>query len=101
MAGTVLLMRDDAKHPRAEIAFGNGDRVLVSLDGNGLAVRHSGSGETIFEATPDLVARFCAGLIARDVSNLTPLRVLTAAVIQLESAEQVGRMFRGASEKAA
>jgi len=102
VTGTVLLFRDDGDHPLCQIALGNGDRVQLALDGNGLAVSRLGppgpAVETLFRASAPLVAMICAGLVGpKRQTEASPLRLLAAVVQPIESAEAVRSAFHEAA----
>jgi hypothetical protein len=97
-AGTIISYADDKGHPRAEVVLPNSDRVLLTLDRDGLAITQlAGAGRLVvlFQANPNLASRICAGLFSlKATPKPTPLRILVAAVLQLGSAEQVRNAFR-------
>jgi hypothetical protein len=95
MLGTVLLFRDDGPRPHCEIVLGNGDRIQLVLDAQGLAVDQSlPAARTLFRAPPKLVAQICAGLIGpKAQSDATPLRILAAVVQRIGSADDVRAAF--------
>ena len=98
--GTIIACRDDGERPRAEVALVNGDRLILTLDRDGLAIsRKDGSG--VFVANSGLVSKLCAGLVERQPTPpATPLQILLAAVIQLPSAAAVKAAFEAAAEQA-
>jgi hypothetical protein len=101
-ASIVISYAEDQGQPRAEVALPNNDRVLLTLDRDGLAItRLAGPGrlaELLFQADPNVVSRICAGLFSLETTpKPTPLRILVAAVVQLSSAEDVGKAFREAA----
>jgi hypothetical protein len=81
------------------VALPNSDRVLLTLDRDGLAItwvaqpgRHA---EVLFQVDPNVVSRICAGLYSLETTlKPTPLRILVAAVVLLGSAEDVRTAFR-------
>src|SRR3954465_13292660 len=103
-AATVISYADDKGHPRAEVMLPNSDRVLLTLDRDGLAITQlAGAGRLVvlFRANPNLASRICAGLFNLEATpKPTPLRVLVAAVLQLGSAEQVRNAFRDVAGQA-
>jgi hypothetical protein len=96
-SGTVILFSDDQR-PRAEVALGNGDHVLLELDSGGLKIKQIGGSErpkTLFEGDPKLVSHICAGLVESPKTiTATPLRILVSATVQLGSADEVRRAFQ-------
>lgn len=103
MKGTVLIFRDDNDRPLAQIQLGNGDRVQLVLNGDGLVVTRLGppgpTVEPLFRVHAESVARICAGLVGpKRQSDVSPLRLLTAIVQSIESAQAVQAAFREAAE---
>src|SRR4051794_2274755 len=103
--GTVISYVENKGRPWAEVALTNRDRVLLTLDRDGVVIaRLAGRGhlaEVLFQADPNLVSRMCAGLFGLETTpKPTPLRILVAAVVQLGSAEEVRNAFRGAGIQA-
>ncbi len=101
MIGTILVYRDDSIRPYCEIALGNGDRVHLALDAQGLVIERlaaDGRGnETVFRAPSAVVAQICAGLVgSKSQSAAPPLRVLAAAVQRIGSAVAVQAAFTDA-----
>src|SRR5882757_7876271 len=100
--GTVVSYAEDQGQPRAEVALPNRDHVLLTLDRDGLAItRLAGPerfAEVLFQADADVVSRICAGLYSLETTpKPTPLRILVAMVVQLGSADDVGKAFREAA----
>jgi hypothetical protein len=100
--GTVLVYRDDDSRPSCEIALGNGDRVQIALDAEGLTITHlapaAERNEVLFRAPPPVVAQLCAGLVgAKGRSAAPPLRILAATVQRLDSARAVRAAFAEAA----
>ena len=98
MTGTVLLFRDDGDQPLAQILLGNGDRVQLALKSDGLVVTRLGPPgpvvQPLFRASTETVARICAGLVGpKRQSDVSPLRLLTAIVQAIESAQEVRAAF--------
>ena len=101
-AGTVISYAEDQGQPRAEVALPSSDRVLLTLDRDGLAItRLAQSGhlaEVLFHADPNVVSRICAGLYNPETTPKPgPLRILVATVVQFGSAEDVRKAFREAA----
>lgn len=99
--GTILAYADDCENPRAEIVLRNGDHVRLTLDRGGLVIKRvEGVGAfQVFQADPHITAQLCAALCeATNAANLTPLRILVAAVAQLSSAKEVSEAFGGAAD---
>jgi hypothetical protein len=101
MVGTVLIYRDDGVHPYCVIALGNGDRVQLSLDADGLVIDRLAFGdtenETVFCAPIGLVSKICAGLVGpKTLTDAPPLRILAATVQRIGSAEDVRAAFTDA-----
>jgi hypothetical protein len=96
--GTVILFSDDDQRPRAEVALGNGDHVLLELDKGGLKIKQIDGSEhpkILFEGDPKLVSHICAGLVESPKTiAATPLRILVSATVQLSSADEVRRAFQ-------
>jgi hypothetical protein len=99
--GTIVAFRDDSDRPHADMALRNGDRVRVVLDGGGMTITQiagSADPEILFQAGPKIVAYICAGLVASPRRlEATPLRILTAAIVQLGSASEVRAAFESAA----
>lgn len=99
--GTITAFRDDGDRPNADIALRNGDRVRVALDGDGMTIAQivgSADPKILFKARPKIVAHICAGLVASPRKlDATPLRILTSAIIQLGSADEVRAAFEAAA----
>jgi len=100
--GTVISYSDDTDCPRAEVVLRNGDHIQLVLGRDGRAIRRLASSvqpsEALFQASPDLASRVCAGLFSLETTpRPTPLRILVAAVVQLGSAEEVENAFREAA----
>jgi hypothetical protein len=98
-AGTVVSYAEDQGRPRAEVALPNSDRLLLTLDRDGLAItwlaQPGRPAEMLFQASPNVVSRICAGLYSLETKpKPTPLRILVAAVVQLGSAENIRKAFR-------
>ena len=102
-SGTIIVFRDDSERPYSEVALGNGDRVLIALDHGGLTITQIVSPDNrniLFQATPNTVSHICAGLVSSpNTSKATPLQVLVAAVVQLESSDDLRRAFQHAAEQ--
>jgi hypothetical protein len=98
--GTIIACRDDGERPRAEVVLVNGDRLVLTLDGEGLAISQK-DGSAVFVANSRLVSQLCAGLVDwQPTPTATPLQILLAAVIQLRSAAAVKAAFEAAAEQA-
>jgi hypothetical protein len=99
--GTVLLLREDGNSPRAEVAFPDGDRIRIACDQGGLTIsRIGGDQQILFKADRGLVGHICAGLVASPKRiDVTPLRIVLAAVLQLSSAAEVEKAFRDAADQ--
>ena len=98
--GTVISYVENKERPWAEVALTNRDRVLLTLDRDGVVIaRLAGRGhltEVLFQADPNLVSRMCAGLFGLETTpKPTPLRILVAAVVQLGSARKFGMCSGG------
>ena len=96
LAGTIISYLDDKRYACAEVVLGNADRVLLTLARDGLAIMWLASSErgpkVLFRADPNLATRMCDGLFTLETSpKPTPLRILVAAVVQLGSADEVGK----------
>jgi hypothetical protein len=101
-AGTIVSYAEDQGRPRAEVALPNSDRILLTLDHDGLAItwlaQPGRPAELLFQADANVVSRICAGLYSLETTpKPTPLRILAAAVVQLGSAEDVRKAFREAA----
>ena len=94
-AGAVISFRDDGKRPKAEVVLSNGERLELVLDRTGLSIKHA-SGPDLFQTSPDIVARICAGVVS-SATDTTPLKILVGLVVQLRSADEVRRAFSEAA----
>lgn len=102
MTGTVLIFRDDGDQPLSLIVLSNGDRVQLVLNGYGLSVTRIGPPgqaiEVLFQASSETVAGLCAGLVGpKRQLNASPLRLLTAVVQPIGSADAVRAAFHEAA----
>ena len=99
--GTIIVFRDDGDRPYSELLLRNGDRVQLTLDGEGLMVTLMDGPDnrrTLFQANSEVVAQICAGLVRpSNTLKATPLRILVSAVVQLESANEVRAAFEHAA----
>jgi hypothetical protein len=98
--GTIIACRDDGERPRAEVVLVNGDRLVLTLGRDGLAISRQ-DGSAVFVANSRLVSQLCAGLVDyQPASPATPLQILLAAVVQLRSAAAVKAAFEAAAAQA-
>ena len=54
--GTIIAYRDDGERPRAEVALMNGDRLILTLDRDGVAISRK-DGSAVFAANARLVIK--------------------------------------------
>jgi hypothetical protein len=98
--GTIIACRDDGERPRAEVVLVNGDRLVLTLGRDGLAISRQ-DGSAVFVADSRLVSQLCAGLVDyQPAAPATPLQILLAAVVQLRSAAAVKAAFEAAAAQA-
>lgn len=100
--GIVVSYDDKFGTPYSEIELASGERVLMTLDHNGLVIKalaRPGNAECVlFKDSPNTVAKICAGLVDyRNRSNATPLQILVSAVKQLPNVEVVAATFKTAA----
>jgi len=96
--GAILTFHDDGARPHSEVVLRNGDRARIVLNGGGVTIVELVGGtepKILFEATPDIAAHICAGLV--ESQSATPLRILTLAIIQIGSASEVRAAFEAAA----
>jgi hypothetical protein len=101
VSGAIISYDENAERPRAVLALGNGDRVVLSLSRDGFTIVQLGAAEAIlFQADSELTSRLCAGLIASDSTPPAPaIRLLVAAIVQLNSAAEIKRAFEDVADQ--
>jgi hypothetical protein len=99
--GTVLSYDDKFATPYSEIELTNGERIVLTLERGGLAVKTpagpDGRERTLFEGDPDTVAGICLGLVGEAALNTSALQILVAAVTHMPDAKSVAAAFKAAA----
>ncbi len=97
--GTILAYREDSKEPHAYLVLANGDQIIVILDNDGVTISKLGEHSRIlFEADPGVVSKLCASLVDPNANATpSPLRVLSAILLQLKDADSVESAFGAAA----
>ena len=102
MTGTILFFRDDVERPHCEIALAGGERVSLALDRGGLVVAKegpAGAAKLLFRAPAELVSLICAGLVGpQRHSHASPLSLLAAMVVRIDTPAEVEAAFRDLEE---
>jgi len=104
-----LLIKYRNERPRhfCEVELRSGERVAVTVDGDGIIIERHGSSDTshntLFRGGPDAIAEICGALVSNAAASnasrgrMTPLDIILAAVVALGSAAKVRKAFREAS----
>ncbi len=100
--GTILVFRDGERTAQCRIALDSGERILVELDADGIAITQvsppEGTRRLLFRADPETVARISSGLFDTEKSPAaSPLQVLVPFLLRLPSAEIVRRALTDAA----
>lgn len=95
---TISLYHDALPNPHAEVTFGSGEKIALTLDRDGLIITSVVTKAVLFKADPATVSEiYSAMLPPNGPPGLTPLRLITTLVSQLRSLKEVSQAFKQAA----